>query len=374
MRLHMRGLRRASAMACVVSLTGVIAACGSTSSSGSASSSGSSSAATAAAGSSTAPTTSASTAATPSIPQTGRLAGFKLAPYIQQDVKSGNLHFAYITNDLAIPYTTSQREGVANAAKTLGVHVELLGPPTGLAQDQVSLMQTLITQHKVDGIAIAAVNVDSLQPVIKQAFDAGIPVIAAFTDQPNSKELAFIGEDNEKFGVYEGKLLAQRLQGHKGKVVLISVDTAAAWSTARVAGFKQGVSANPGLSVVGPVNTGAEPGQMYNAIQNAMQANPGAIAIASVDCCSIDGAARWVQNSHAVGKVDVIGTDALNQTINYIKSGAVTFSISQDPIGQVTGAVKDMVQLEKQGIAPKTQLLPPILVDRQNLAHVTPEG
>jgi simple sugar transport system substrate-binding protein/ribose transport system substrate-binding protein len=357
----------------VVALTVAVSACGSTSSSGSASSSASSSGASASAAT-TAPTTAASTAAAPSIPDTGRLAGFKLAPYIQQDAKSGNLHFAYITNDLAIPYTTSQREGVANAAKTLGVHVQLLGPPTGLAQDQVSLMQTLITQHKVDGIAVAAVNVDSLQPVIKQAFDAGIPVIAAFTDQPNSKELAFIGEDNEKFGVYEGKLLAERLKGRKGKVVVISVDTAAAWSTARVAGLKQGLATNSGLSVVGPVNTGAEPGQMYNAIQNAMQANPGAIAIASVDCCSIDGAARWAQNSHSVGKVDVIGTDALNQTINYIKSGAVTFSVSQDPIGQVTGAVKDMVELETKGIAPQTKLLPPILVDRQNVAHVTPEG
>jgi simple sugar transport system substrate-binding protein/ribose transport system substrate-binding protein len=300
--------------------------------------------------------------------------GFKLAPYIAHDVKTGKLNYVYITNDLTIPYTTSQREGVAKASKEFHVSVKLVGPPTGLAQDQVSLMQTLVTQHKVDGIVIAAVDVNSLAPVIAQAFNAGIPVVTAFTDQPNSKQLAYIGEQNEKFGVYEGRLLAKALKGKKGKVVMISVDTAAGWSTARIAGLKQGLATNPGLIPVGPINTGAEPAQEYNAIQNAMTANPGALAIASVDCCSVDGAGRWAELTHNVGKVTIIGTDALNQTISYIRSGAVSFSISQDPIGQVTGAIKDIYLFETKGIVPKTKLLPPLLVNKQDLAKITPEG
>lgn len=361
MRVHTQNRLMGAAAAGVAAIA--IAACGSSSSSSTASSS-----------TTTASSTATAAAATPAAATGSRLAGFHLAAYIQQDAKAGKLHYAYITNDLAIPYTTSQRAGAAKIAKELGVGVQLLGPPTGLAQDQVSLMQTLITQRKVDGIAVAAVNVDSLEPVIKQAFDAGIPVIAAFTDQPNSKELAFIGEDNQKFGEYEGGLLAKQLSGKNGKVVVISVDTAAAWSTARVAGLEQGMKANSGLTPVGPISTGAEPGQMYNAIQNAMQANPDAVAIASVDCCSVDGAARWAQNTHNAGKVLVIGTDALSQTIAYIKSGAVTFSVSQDPIRQVGGAIRDMYNLETKGVAPQTQLLPPLLVNKQNLNSVTPEG
>src|SRR5690242_4373666 len=126
-----------------------------------------------------------------------RLKGFKLASYIQKDVKSGKkLNFVYITNDLSSSYTSAQRAGVVKATKVLGVNAKLEGPPTGQAQDQVSLIQTLVAQKKVDGIVVAAVNVDSLKPVIAQAFRAGIPLISAFTDQPNSKELAFVGEDN----------------------------------------------------------------------------------------------------------------------------------------------------------------------------------
>ena len=67
----------------------------------------------------------------------------------------------------------------------------------------------------------------------------------------------------------------------------------------------------PISSSSGPINTGIEPGQMFNAIQNAMQANPDAIAIASVDCCSIVGAAKWAEQADRAGDIVIVGTDAL---------------------------------------------------------------
>lgn len=304
-----------------------------------------------------------------------RLAGFKLAPYIKDHVKSGKkLTFVYITNDLSSSYTAAQRAGVQKAARVLKVNARLTGPPNGAAQDQVSLIQTLVAQKKVDGIVVAAVNVDSLKPVIAAAFKAGIPLISAFTDQPNSKQLAFVGEDNKKFGIYEGKLFAKYLKGKSGKVVALSVDTAAGWSTARVAGLKQGLKDNPNLEMVGPINTGIEPGQMYNAIQNAMTANPDAIAIASVDCCSIVGAAKWVENNGKKGQIPVIGTDALKQTLDYIKSGVIVFSISQDPVGQVFTSIKQIKDFITKGTAPKTVIMPPLLVTKANASKVVPEG
>lgn len=305
-----------------------------------------------------------------------RLEGFELAGYIREAVAAGEkLNFVYVTNDLSSPYTAAQRVGVDKAVAELGVNAELQGPPTGSAEEQVSLIQTLIAQKKIHGIAVAAVNVDSLKPVIQTAFDEGIPFISVFTDQPNSKQLAFIGEDNQAFGKYEGELLAKELAGKTGKVVAISVDTAAGWSVSRVEGLREGLATVDGLEVVGPINTGIEPGQMYNAIQNAMQANPDAIAIASVDCCSINGAAKWaVQAGKQPGEVVIIGTDALSQTLNDIKSGYVAFSISQDPVGQVFTAIQQMRDFVTDGTPPVTTLMPPLLVTKDNAGTVTPEG
>lgn len=324
-------------------------------------------------------TTSSSTTESPAqstVVDTSRIEGFTLAPYIADHVSSGTkLHFVYITNDLSSSYTASQKAGVDKAVADLGVEAELQGPPTGKAEDQVSLIQTLIAQKKVDGIVVAAVNVDSLKPVIQQAFDAGIPFISAFTDQPNSKQLAFIGADNENFGEQLGERFAEVLAGKSGKVVAVSVDTAAGWSTARMAGLKKGMAAkNPGLEFVGPINTGIEPGQMYNAIQNAMTANPDAIGIASVDCCSVDGAAKWVETNKKVGQVAVTGTDAQQQTLDYINKGVVQFVLSQDPIGQVFTAISELKDFVTNGTPPATVIMPALLVDKSNASTVVPEG
>ncbi len=113
---------------------------------------------------------------------------------------------------------------------------------------------------------------------------------------------------------------------------------------------------------------------MYNAIQNAMTANPDAVAVASVDCCSIDGAAKWAETAGKNGKVVVIGTDALKQTLSYIKSGTIAFSISQNPVGQVYEALRQLKAFVSKGVAPKTVLLPPLLITKANAGHVTPEG
>lgn len=304
-----------------------------------------------------------------------RLAGFELAGYIKDHVASGEkLNFVYLTNDLSSSYTSSQREGVAKAVADLGVNAELNGPPTGSAEDQVTLIQTLVAQKKVDGIAVAAVNVDSLKPVIQSAFDAGIPFISVFTDQPNSKQLAFVGADNEGLGRYEGELLAQQLAGKTGKVIGLSVDTAAGWSTARMEGLKAGLATNPGLEFVGPINTGIEASQMYNAIQNAMQADPDALALASVDCCSIVGAAKWVEEANKKGQVVVVGTDALQRSLDYINDGTISFSISQDPVMQVFTAISQLNDFVTKGTPPVTTIIDPLLVNKDNATTVTPEG
>lgn len=300
---------------------------------------------------------------------------FELAPYIREHVEAGEtLKFVYVTNDLSSPYTAAQRVGVERAVEELGVDAELQGPPTGAAEDQLAVIQALIAQEKVDGIAVAAVNVDSLKPVIEQAYDAGIPFVSVFTDQPDSMQLAFVGEDNRAFGEFEGQLLAEALEGQSGPVVAISVDTAAGWSTARMEGLEAGLASNPDLEFVGPINTGVEPGQMYSAIQNAMQANPDAIAIASVDCCSIVGAAKWAEQNDRAGDIVVIGTDALEQTLGYIEDGTIAFSISQDPVGQVMTAITQLRDLVADGTLPVTVYMPPIVVTAENAATVTPEG
>ena len=139
-------------------------------------------------------------------------------------------------------------------------------------------------------------------------------------------------------------------------------------------GLEAGLATNPDLEFVGPINTGIEPGQMFNAIQNAMQANPDAIAIASVDCCSIVGAAKWAEQEGRAGEIVIVGTDALAQTLAYIEDGTITFALSQNPVGQVSTALRQLHDFIVDDVPPVRTIVDPIVVNTENAATVTPEG
>ncbi|MFT4029162.1 MAG: sugar ABC transporter substrate-binding protein [Protaetiibacter sp.] len=299
--------------------------------------------------------------------------GFQLADYIKADAENGTLNYTVIGNDLSVPYDQTLKVGGEAAADATGATVDFTGPATGKAEDQVALMQTLITQAKTDGIVVAATNVNSLKPVMDAAYDAGIPVISIFTDQPNSKQLAFVGQDNEATGRLLGEQLLTFLDGKQGDVVVVSVDTAAGWSTAHEKGFREALSGATGLTIIGPVNTTAEGAQMQSAVDNALRSAPNAVAIASLDCCSVTAAAKWKVDNGADGVI-VAGFDAMQTTLDSIESGDIAFSISQNPVELTKTAVMMLDDLVRKGTAPKNVVLDPLVVTLENAATVTPEG
>ena len=91
---------------------------------------------------------------------------------------------------------------------------------------------------KMDGLAISSVSTDALAPVIDSVLAAGIPVVTFNTDNPDSKRLAFAGQDLVQSGVEAGKLMAKTLDG-KGKVMITTIDAAAQWSLDREKGARE---------------------------------------------------------------------------------------------------------------------------------------
>lgn len=299
--------------------------------------------------------------------------GFQLAGYIRDHVENGDkliIRASYHNTSLA--FANPVREGVEKAEKELGVDAELIGPANGSAQDQVSELQTLISQEKIDGLAVSSASNDALKPVIKQAYDAGIPIISFNTNNPDSKQMAFVGQNLKESGRFEAEQLRKELGNQKGKVMVFSVDTGAGWSNARFSGFKEGMEGADGIQIKDPVNTGSEPRQAFNAVQNAMTANPDAIGIASLDCCSVDAAAKWAQRS---GKdIPVVGFDVLPQTADFIRDGTIEFTISQNPVEQGYQSVKVFNDYLKKDKPIKDVNTGVTLVDESNIDEVPLEG
>lgn len=267
--------------------------------------------------------------------------GFELAGYIQDRVDNGDpMRIKLSYHDPSLAFATPISQGMNSAGEELGADVQLIGPTGGDAAQQVSELQTLIQQNAVDGLAVSSASSDALQPVIKQAYEAGIPLISFNTDNPDSEQLGFVGQDLAGSGVAQAEELTAVLgDDASGKVVVFSVDTGAGWSHDRFGGFEEGL-AGTDLEIVGPVNVGNEPNAAYNTVESTMSGQSDVVAIAGLDCCSTTAAGQWVGQSGNSGDIPVVGFDLLTQTAEFIENGVMSFTISQNPSEQGYQAVK----------------------------------
>jgi len=271
-----------------------------------------------------------------------KLSDFPLAERIKAKIDAGETLDIYVSyHDVSNEFAPFMKAGVARAATDDKVNANFIGPVGADADGQISEIETLM--GKMDGLAISSVSTDALAPVIERVLAAGIPVVTFNTDNPDSKRLAFAGQDLVQSGVEAGKLMADVLGG-KGKVMITTIDAAAQWSLDREKGAREGLATAGDIEIVTTLNTGTDPQEIYSAIENAMLANPGITGILSLECCSTPAAGTWVQRNNAADKVKVVGFDLLDQTVQLVEEGQIQATIDQAPEKQGFAAVDLIVQ------------------------------
>jgi ribose transport system substrate-binding protein len=93
------------------------------------------------------------------------------------------------------------------AAEIANVECYYIGPADATEQEQVELIQDLITKH-VDGLAVSASNAPAIGRALKAAKAAGIPTVTWDSDiLPEDKDLrsTYIGTVNEQIGIEVAK-------------------------------------------------------------------------------------------------------------------------------------------------------------------------
>lgn len=303
--------------------------------------------------------------------------GFQLATHIQEKIDNGETLVIKVSyHDPSLAFAKPIREGMERAGAELGVDVQLIGPTGGDAAQQVNELLSLITQKEIDGIAVSSASSDALKPVIAQAYNEGIPIISFNTDNPDSSQMAFVGQDLRGSGKSQAEELVATLEGKgisDGKVIVFSLDTGAGWSDERFGGFEEGIQ-DTGFELVGPVNTGNEPNAAYNVVESTMAGQTGVVAIAGLDCCSTTAAATWVEQSGNAGSMVMVGFDLLPQTAEFVEEGVVSFTITQNPSEQGFQAVKVLYDFLTMGTGPLSVDTGAEFVTLDNLSEATVEG
>ena len=135
----------------------------------------------------------------------------------------GPTKFAMISKSLQNPFFASAHQACLDHAAILGVECVLMGPPneTEDAVLQVAIIDELIANQAVKGIAVAVSDAEILGPAIDRAVQAGIAVVTFDSDAPRSQRMAYIGTDNYFMGQTLARVLKQ-LKPHGGTYAALS--------------------------------------------------------------------------------------------------------------------------------------------------------
>lgn len=232
---------------------------------------------------------------------------------------------------------------------------------------QNSAIETYI-QEKVDGIIAVAIDVNGIMPAVKQADEAGIPVVAIDAILPEGPHKAQIGVDNEKAGADLGTYFVDYVAAHGGAAKVGVVGALNSFiQNVRLKGFEDVAKAAPGVSFVGTVDGQNVQDTAMAAAENLMTGNPDMTAIYATGEPALMGAIAAVESQGKQDAVKVFGWDLTAQAITGLDKGYVVAVIQQDPAAMGAEAVNALGTITGGGTVEKVLPVPVTIVTKENV-------
>jgi len=272
--------------------------------------------------------------------------------------------------DMAFPFFTHMMAQVkAEAAKIGGIDIiEADGQRS--SPKQTADIEAAITKG-VDGMFLDPNEVDALAPAVQEAVDAKIPVVTV--DRRVAKVpgvLAHVGADNVKGGEAQGELV-MKLFPNGAKVMNLQGQSGASPAIDRNKGLHNALDkAADKYKFVFEDTAGFDRAKglsMTETALDAMKSLPDVIVCANDDMAL--GALEALKSRNLIGKVKLIGFDALPEALGQIKAGNMTATIEQSPGEQSQKALDILVAFLREGKQPaeKVTLLTPVAITKDNL-------
>ncbi|WP_053385614.1 ABC transporter substrate-binding protein [Leucobacter japonicus] len=228
------------------------------------------------------------------------------------------------------PFYISMQCAIEDAAAEYDMKVSAQIPGQFEAAVQTPIVNSMVAT-KPAALLIAPTDGKALEPPLKQAVDAGIPVglVDTTLDDPS---LAFtsVATDNEQGGAAAADALAD-LIGDKGKVLVIAFKAGASTSDARQKGFEDQIATHSGIEYLGAQINDNDPAKAASIVQAALAANPDLSGVFATNLFAAQGAATGLRNANAQGSVKIVGFDAGATQVEQLERGDVQALVAQKP-------------------------------------------
>ena len=238
-----------------------------------------------------------------------------------------------VPKDATNPWFVRMDTGVKEYAAETGLNIYQKGTPEIDATLQYQLIQDLIASG-VDAICVVPVDPGSLEPVLKQARDAGIIVIAHEGASLENVDYDIEAFNNEQYGAFIMDNLAKAMGDEGIYTTMVAHVTNASHNEWADGGVKHQKEAYPNMTLLEeePRVESEDNGDVaYNKAKELFKKYPDLKGIMGTSSYDAPGIARAIEELGLKGKTFTAGTGMPAANAELLKSGAVASLTLWDP-------------------------------------------
>lgn len=238
-----------------------------------------------------------------------------------------------VPKDASNPWFVRMEVGVNEFAEETGLNVYQRGTPEIDATLQSQLIQDLIAAD-VDAICVVPVDPGSLEPVLKQAMDAGIVVIAHEGASLQNVHYDIEAFNNEQYGAFIMDNLAEAMGEEGVYTTMVAHVTNASHNEWADGGVKHQKEKYPNMQLLEeePRVESEDNGDVaYQKAKELFKKYPDLKGIMGTSSFDAPGVARAIQELGLVGKAFTSGTGMPADNAELLKSGIVKSLTLWDP-------------------------------------------
>jgi ABC-type sugar transport system substrate-binding protein len=234
-------------------------------------------------------------------------------------------------------WRTANTKSIQESAAKAGIDLKF-SDAQGKQENQISAIRNFITQ-KVDVIAFSPVVTSGWDAVLKEAKDAGIPVILtdrAVDSQDTTLYKSFIGSDFVVEGQKAGDWLVKEYEGKSEPVNIVELQgtTGSAPALDRQKGFAEKIAANPNFKIVKSQTGDFKRADGKTVMETFLQSTPD---IDVLYAHNDDMGLGAIEAIEAAGKkpgtdIKIITVDAVKDGMTALAAGKINFIVECSPL------------------------------------------
>lgn len=262
------------------------------------------------------------------------------------------LYIPLVSKGFQHQFWQAVKAGADKAAAEFGVEITFEGPDTEAQVDKQMDMLAAALAKKPAALGFAALDSQAATPLLKQAQEAGIPVIAFDSGVDSDIPVTTVTTDNVAAAALAADKMAE-LIGGAGKVALIVHDQTSRTGIDRRDGFVNQIAAKyPDIEIVDIQYGAGDQLQSTEIAKAILAANPDLKGFFGANEGSAIGVVNAIRETGTQGVI-VIGYDSGAAQKQAVKDGIMAGAITQSPVGMGYETVKAAIAATKGESLPK---------------------